>query len=289
MRKTTFSEMTTSNVNLGIYEGRVNTLLKKDKEATWEGITKDAETYRKYITKYYENQSTRSMYMNLPLGLLKQGSKYVEGWSDEKVDSFRKNSDTALRKRNEVNEEKQETETYVDYEKLKEDVKKNAKSPEARLIYALYFTQPPVRDDYTEMRVVDKVKDAADTANNYYVKSKGEFILNHYKTKATYGQARLKASPEARAAIKAYTKQMDTNILFPNTKSLTRRFKSHTRGYTITDVRHSYISDFLKTNPTPSQKKALAERMLHSTGLQAQYQRFKKEEGSESDDVERLD
>lgn len=279
----------TSSVNLGIYEGRVNTLLKKDKDATWEGITKDAETYRKYVSRYYENQSTRSMYMNLPMSLLKQGSKYVEGWSDEKLESFRQNSDTALRKRNEVNEQKQETETYVDYDKLKEEVKKKSKSPEARLIYALYFTQPPIRDDYTQMHVVDKVKDAADTTYNYYVKSKGQFILNHYKTKATYGQAQLKASPEAKAAIKAYTKQTDTNILFPNTKSLTRRFKSHTGGYTITDVRHSYISTFLKTNPTPSQKKALAERMLHSTNLQAQYERFKKDGGSESDDPEHLD
>jgi hypothetical protein len=81
---------------------------------------------------------------------------------------------------------------------------------------------------------------------------------------------------------------MDTNILFPNIKSLTRRFKNYTGGYTITDVRHSYISTFLKTNPTPSQKKALAERMLHSTNLQAQYERFKKDD-SESDEPGRLD
>jgi hypothetical protein len=278
----------TSSVNLGIYEGRVKTLLNKKKGATWEEITKDADTYHKYVSQYYENHSTRSMYMNLPMALLKQGSKYVEGWSDEKLESFRKNSDKALLKRNEVNEEKQETETYVDYDKLKEEVKKKSKSAETRLIYTLYFTQPPIRDDYTQMHVVDKVKDAADIANNYYIRSISTFILNNYKTKATYGQAAFKASPEARAAIKAYTKQMDTNILFPNIKSLTRRFKNYTGGYTITDVRHSYISTFLKTNPTPSQKKALAERMLHSTNLQAQYERFKKDD-SESDEPGRLD
>ena len=270
------------SANLVIYEARVNTLLKKEKDATWEGITKDAETYRKFVTKYYENQSTRSMMMNLPMGLHKQGSKYVSDWSDEKMDAFRQNSDAALRRRNEVNDEKQETETYVDYNKLKEDVKKNARSSEARLVYALYFTQPPIRDDYTQMHVVDKVKDADDIANNYYIRSTGTFVLNHYKTKATYGKAVFKASPEARAAIKAYTQQMDTNVLFPSTRSLTKKFKSHTGGYTITDVRHSYISDFLKTNPTPSQKKALAERMLHSTNLQAQYERFRKQE-SDSD------
>lgn len=270
-----------TSVNLGIYEGRVATLLKKDDDATWEGITKDAETYRTYVSRFYENQSTRAMMMNLPMALHKQGSKMVEGWSDEKMESFRQNSDAALKKRNEIEEEKQETETYVDYEKLKEDVRKNAKSVEARLIYALYFTQPPVRDDYTHMIVVDKIKEASDPANNYYVKSKGQFILNHYKTKATYGQAILQASPEARAAIKAYTQQMDTNMLFKKTKSLSKRFKSHTGGYTINDVRHSYISSFLKTNPTPTEKKALAERMLHSTSLQAKYERFKKESDSD--------
>jgi len=269
-----------TSVNRGIYEGRVQTLLKKD-DATWEGITKDAETYRKYVSRFYENQSTRAMMMNLPMGLHKQGSELVSDWSDEKIESFRQNSDAALKKRNEIEEQRQETDTYVDYDKLKEDVRKNAKSVEARLIYALYFTQPPIRDDYTHMHVVDKIKDASDPAINYYVKSKGQFILNHYKTKSTYGQAILPASPEARAAIRAYTQQMDTNVLFKQTKSLTKRFKSHTGGYTINDVRHSYISDFLKKNPTPTEKKALAERMLHSTNLQAKYERFKKESDSD--------
>ena len=270
-----------TSVNLGIYEGRAQTLLKKDKDATWESITKTAETYREYVSRFYTNQSTRAMMINLPMALHKQGSKLVSDWSDEKIESFRQNSDAALKKRNETEEEKQETETYVDYEKLKEDVRKNAKSVEARLIYALYFTQPPVRDDYAQMHVVDKIKDASDPNINYYVKSKGQFILNHYKTKATYGQAILSASPEARAAIRAYTQQMDSNVLFKQTKTLTKRFKSHTGGYTINDVRHSFISDFLKKNPTPTEKKAIAERMLHSTNLQAKYERFVKQEDSD--------
>jgi len=86
-----------TSVNRGIYEGRVQTLLKKD-DATWEGITKTAETYREYVSRFYTNQSTRAMMINLPMALHKQGSKLVEGWSDEKIESFRQNSDAALKK-----------------------------------------------------------------------------------------------------------------------------------------------------------------------------------------------
>ncbi len=260
-------------VLLSTYEDRAKSLLKKT-EKTWENMTRDAKTYRDIVTPLYKNINTRAAMLNLPLSLVKHKSDMVEGWDEKKIESFRYISDASLRKRNELNEEDQEVKPYKDYEVLKDDVKNNAKSPEDRLIYALYFTQPPIRDDYTQMHVVDKIKDAADNTKNYYVRSTGKFILNEYKTKSAYGQAVLKASVEARAAIKAY----GSKILFSSVKSLTKKFKNLTGGYTINDVRHSYISNFLKKNPTPKEKRELAERMLHSTQLQSMYERFVKED-----------
>jgi len=263
---------------LTTYEERAKSLLKKTPDGkTWEDITKDATTYRNFVTPFYKNMNTRSAMLNLPLSLAKHGSKMVEGWDEKKIESFRFISDSSLRKRNELNEAEQEVKPYKDYDDMKSDVEKNVKNAEGRLMYALYFTQPPLRDDYTHMHVVDKLKDAGDKEHNYYVKSTGSFILNHYKTKATYGQAVVKASPDVRSAIRAYTQQIDTTILFPNVKSLTKKFKTFTGGYTINDVRHSYISNFLKTNPKPSEKRDIAERMLHSTQLQSTYERFVKE------------
>lgn len=226
--------------------------------------------YKKEIYEKYENQNTRALLINLPMVLIKRNDPRTMGLSAKNIEVLKRNSDAELAKRNKANDAKQETMEYIPFDQIREKAMVQAKSPEEKLIAALYTTMPPVRDDYGGMKVVKRLKEVP-TTGNWYVKAIKKFVFQDYKTERTYGRVIAPASPEAHKAILKYMRGREafpSGPLGPLVKQVT--------GETIHNVRHSYISTFMKNNPTPTEKDTTARRMLHSKETQAKYELWTK-------------
>jgi len=255
-------------------ETKIRALERKTGEKVSDLISKP-KLYKETILELYPRSlNTQALLMNLPMVLIKHKDARAEGLPEETIAKLRKNSDEWLKKRNQTNEQAQETKQYVPFDKLKERAKMKATTPTEHLVFALYFHQPPVRNDYTGMEVVNAIKDAVDPDKNYYVKARKVFIFNNYKTKSKYGVARIQASTETHKAILKYVRVTKSRILLP-AEDVSKILKDLC-GETINGIRHSFISTWLKERPrTPSEKAEMARQMLHSVSLQSGYEYFK--------------
>ena len=226
--------------------------------------------YKEQIYTKYQNQNTRALLINLPMVLIKRNDTRTMGLSAKNIEILKRNSDAELAKRNKANDAKQETMQYTPFNEIRDKAMAQAKSPEEKLIAALYTTMPPVRDDYGGMTVAKRLKDVPKTGN-WYVKGIKKFLFQDYKTERTYGRVIAPASPEAHQAVLRYMRgrtAFPSGPLGPLVKQVT--------GETIHNVRHSYISTFMKKNPTPTEKDMTSRYMLHSKETQAKYELWTK-------------
>jgi hypothetical protein len=255
-------------------ETKIRALEKKTGQKVSDLISKPKK-YKETILELYPNSlNTQALLMNLPMVLIKHEDERAAGLTEETITKLRKNSDEWLKKRNDTNQKGQETKQYTPFDKLKEQAKDNLKTTSDLLVFALYFDQPPVRNDYVGMQVVNAFKDAVDPDKNYYVKARKAFIFRNYKTKTKYGEARISASTEVHKAILKYVRQTKSKVLLPgeDVSGILKRIC----GETINGLRHSFISTWLKAKPhTPSEKADMAKQMLHSVSLQSEYEYFK--------------
>jgi len=155
------------------------------------------------------------------------------------------------------------------------------------LLLCLYTLQAPRRNrDYSEMVVVTKEADATDTDKNYYVTDTKEFIFRNYKTATTYGEQRMKATPEL---AKVMTEYMETyRKVFPKATEpfpLLMHFNGEriaaNNGITrilnkvlgkkigSSALRHIYVSD--KFGDTLKEMKQVAAEMSHDMATQKDY------------------
>jgi hypothetical protein len=258
-------------------ETKIRALEKKTEQTIRELISNPTKYKDTILELYPRSLNTQALLMNLPMVLIKHEDERAAGLTEQTISGLRKNSDEWLKKRNQTNEKAQESKTYVPFDKLKEQASKNLKTKADHLVFALYFQQPPVRNDYVNMQVVNAFKDAVDPDVNYYVKARKAFIFKNYKTKNRYGEVRIPASAETHKAVLKYVKQTKSNILLPG-EDVSKILKNMT-GETINGVRHSFISTWLKEQPrTPIEKKDMAKQMLHSVSLQGEYEYFKESE-----------
>ena len=258
-------------------ETKIRALEKKTGQKVSELISKPKK-YKETILELYPNSlNTQALLMNLPMVLIKHKDERAEGLTEETISKLRANSDEWLKKRNDTNRNEQETKTYVSFDKLKEDASTKLKTKADHLVFALYFDQPPVRNDYAGMKVVNAFKDATDPDKNYYVKARKTFVFNNYKTKSKYGKVRIQASPEVHKAILKYMRQTKSSVLLP-AEDVSKILKNLC-GETIVGLRHSFISTWLKAKSrTPNEKAEMAKQMLHSVSLQGDYEYFTEED-----------
>ena len=172
-------------------------------------------------------------------------------------------------------------------------------------IIALYVYQPPVRADYWDMEIIeyypendykhltsldDKVLQRIDSDTKYAQEDRKNknscyitptdtyFVFNNYKTAKTYGQVIVKAE----FIIHNLLRHIHFNlkkwevlpIKTPNSlvKYVKLAFESvGGKPTTIGLLRHAYIVEFYKKNPTIVQKDMLARKMLHSRSIQECY------------------
>ena len=159
---------------------------------------------------------------------------------------------------------------------------------------SVYVDIPPRRvEDYSHMRIT--YNDPTDTRSNWLVLSPEHrpkwMQINVYKTSGRYGQYTLKTLPNAlRDTLQAHIIESNLSENSPLFGTAAGRLTSASafstvvgnamlnilgRRATVNILRHSKISDFLKTRGLTLEKKdALAKQMAHSVIMQAQYEKL---------------
>jgi hypothetical protein len=156
------------------------------------------------------------------------------------------------------------------------------------LVLALYIIQAPVRADYCGMRIVSKSDTTAelDKEQNYCLLAPPEqsqygshFLFRKYKTSKTYGAVSIPIEPDLEVILREHffvRKNRDVlpdfwtpNTLSQKVRHLTLQYSG--RACSIGLIRHAWVCDLYKTNPTILQKEDLAKRMLHSVAVQELY------------------
>lgn len=164
-------------------------------------------------------------------------------------------------------------------------------------LVCLYVVQPPVRADYWNMEFVqlfdaylegqeDKMKAAhwivkcPDRTKNYCIVCPTEsyFVFQNYKTASTYGIQTVKAEWAVNHLLRhlAINLKQETVVPLATPNALVKAVKKAFAYFggkeiTIGLLRHSYIMEFYKKNPTILQKEELAKKMLHSRNIQEYY------------------
>ena len=155
------------------------------------------------------------------------------------------------------------------------------------LIASLFTLQPPIRLDYSPMKIIrDKSLDN-DKDNYLYVrgKNKKEFIFNSFKTSNSKGKTTMKVLPPLNKVINLWLKVNKTDNFIPNSrggelssnslgKLIPTVFDIADKHITLNTIRHIYITDKIDIDAVKREedKKAkLAAQMLHSVSMQKQY------------------
>lgn len=150
------------------------------------------------------------------------------------------------------------------------------------LVLALYIIQPPVRADYCGMEIVDTALTECPANKNYCQLSAvadSFFVFQKYKTAKTYGKRLIKIEEPVVELLKHHFYERKEKYVLPDfwtQNQLSERVRAITKKYTgkecsIGLIRHAWVYDLYKTNPTLNQKEELAYKMLHSVAVQELY------------------
>lgn len=157
-----------------------------------------------------------------------------------------------------------------------------------RLVLALYIIQAPVRADYCGMRIVDCMDTTVELnkEDNYCLlvppgqpKLTSHFLFQTYKTSKTYGKVSVPIEKDLEVILQDHfyvqkNRYVLPDFWTPNTLSQKVRqltCKYSTKTCSIGLIRHAWVCDLYKTNPTILEKEALAKKMLHSVAIQELY------------------
>lgn len=131
------------------------------------------------------------------------------------------------------------------------------------------------------MEIVDTAV-PLDTARNYcQLGAVGDsfFIFQKYKTFKTYGKVIVKIESALVELLKHHYHERKEKYVLPEhwtQGQLSEKVRAITKKYTAKEcsiglIRHAWVFDLYKTNPTLLQKEDLARRMLHSVAVQELY------------------
>jgi len=158
-------------------------------------------------------------------------------------------------------------------------------TPTQRFLLALYTDIPPVRLDFTPMKVVSRKPATMEDGMNYYVRSKAPYFIFHaYKTAVKYGDKVVKVPKKLKAAIDAYVPETNTYLLQDEegkpwqearlSQNVTRIFKQfHGLNTGVAMLRHAYATKYHKGQRPLADLKKTASSMMHGP-LQSMSYRF---------------
>ena len=246
------------------------------------------------IDKYGIESNTIGTYVNSITSILGRLSGYEELYKKygDLNKKFKAQNDNRVGES--VLSEK-EQKNYVNYGELLSFQPND--NPMDELIYAIYVHLPPRRnEDYQKMIVcnkkdIDKYEDA-----NFYTPSTKQFIFKKYKTHKTYGDYIIDLNTKDTKFIKyslvrdAITKYIKDNkikngeYLFSSstsgselknfTQTINRAFKIDKKKIGVNVLRHSFISNFLKSNPPYNDKLFISRVMGHDVNTQSVYNKL---------------
>jgi len=162
-------------------------------------------------------------------------------------------------------------------------------------LFNMFIYLPPRRVQDYQFLTISNEGDAKTKDKRFnYLDTTGknwELIYNKYKTADTYGQQRETVPPQLQGTLKKYIIEgnlKDGDALFGQrngkfyknfSNEIMRSFQKFTKKDVSANIlRHSYIADFLSSKRTLNERKRLAERMGHSTAIQALYDRIIKDD-----------
>jgi len=157
-------------------------------------------------------------------------------------------------------------------------------SPVQRLLMALYTRVPPVRLDYTPMKIVDRKPRQLEEGMNYYVRGATAYFLFHaYKTHDVFGDRKVKVPVALKKEIEGYLSPGQTYLLEDEGKpwseprlsqNVSRIFQQfHNLNTGVSMMRHAYATKFHKGQLPLKEIKKTASAMLHGP-LQSMSYRF---------------
>jgi len=151
------------------------------------------------------------------------------------------------------------------------------------LVVALYTLQPPVRLNYSNMKIINSEKDIEPNKNYLLVKgrNKKSFIFQEYKTAKTNGRVDKPINKELNSILNLYLKYHKSKYLILDAKGnpitanglgklITSSFDFTGKKVTLNLLRHVYISSKLDLDAIKASKK-MANDMMHSIGMQEDY------------------
>lgn len=232
----------------------------------------------KVIPSITAKDSSKLAYMQSIMSLSRISESFKKEVGAKQLRDILKASELLKETEGERRSNGEKREDDIDWDDVKKCKDKFPLGTEARLIYLLYTTLPPVRADYTPMEIVDDAKDANDENMNYYVRTKKPYILlNVYKTAAKYGQQRLDVSKELADAIprdQKYLFDFQNEPMSPNTlsKKVVRAFKKYCDLHiTINTLRRSYAKMTMGLSKEEQVDAAIAQG--HSLSVHKEYSR----------------
>ena len=232
----------------------------------------------KVIPSITAKDSSKLAYMQSIMSLSRISETFKKQVGAKQLRDILKASELLKEKEGERRSTGEKRDDDIDWDDVKKCKDKFPLGTEARLIYLLYTTLPPVRADYTPMQIVDDAKDANDEKMNYYVSGKKPYILlNAYKTSSKYGQQRLDVSKELAEAIprdQTYLFEFQNEPMSPNTlsKKVVRAFKKYCDIHvTINTLRRSYAKMTMGLSKDEQIDAALAQG--HSLSVHKEYSR----------------
>jgi hypothetical protein len=159
--------------------------------------------------------------------------------------------------------------SVIDWGELK-NLYKKAKGLD-KVFLALISLMPPRRTgDYSKLTIGDPI----DSTLNYVVDD--TIIYNNYKTKKTYGTQRLIMPKRMAAIIKKEMGDRKGNVFGNHMCSVFVRQIGNRAGIadlSMNLIRHSFITNFLESNPPNRLRLTMATAMAHSMGMQQSYER----------------
>ena len=151
------------------------------------------------------------------------------------------------------------------------------------LIVALYTLQPPVRLNYSNMKIINSEKDIEPNKNYLLVKGRNKKILifQQYKTAKTNGRVDKPINKELNSILNLYLKYHKSKYLILDAKGnpitanglgklITSSFDFTGKKVTLNLLRHVYISSKIDLHAIKASKK-MANDMMHSIGMQEDY------------------
>ena len=182
------------------------------------------------------------------------------------------------------------TKAVLPYKSYIDKIEKQFGKDSKQFLVASLYNEVIARDNFGSLIIVPNLKSVVNKSQNYLIMPSNmetpmTLVLQKYKTVGTTGGMTFVLSQYLSNLLRYYILNHKlTGRLFPepNNGLLSSFVSSMNKKIRITGginyIRHSKVSEFLATNPTPEERRIFSERTFHTAQTQLDYNRLLVEE-----------